>query len=958
MKYIDELPQIDPEYLDQPIESLQLSTRSYNCLRRAGIDTIRKLTDLSEERLSQFKTIGRKSAVEIIEKMNEYFYRYSELMSEKEDDKDSDQEENADEIKNPQQPENEHGIPDKECNTSHNEPDNRPFQIVFGFSVRTYNALTYEGITTVQDLLELSEHKLHTIRNLGAKSLNEIREGVLKYKAEHGMDLSDAESEYDDQAENDERSIDIFGFSTSTYNALRRAGIDTVRKLISLTFTEIIRIKNLGGKSVIEIIDAKKEYICPEKKPVKTEYSLDEIRALVMECFMEPFKGISFKEFREALPEEINDDKLKKAVGSLLAEKTIEYVDFRCYKIYPYFADYFEKYINTLDDRPREVMQRRFAGDTLESIGRDIGITRERIRQIESKTARKMKKAISSNKVVFYEDFYVPLFTKAYIPENFWQDELGLSEASLHYLRDTYKSGLLQPEEVLGDDSIPVSLRYRLRAFLDREKIRIDGRMFYPRRSELEEYAVRKYAKDDITFDEFTELYNNMLRKNGVPYNEKIYYSEEIKRTRANRFSDSDFCFWKQGERLRYYDIESRDYTALIEALHLESYNNTEVSTQKFIDSFPELMIEYDIRDRYELHNLLKKIAKSYHLDYVTFARQPVLRFGKFDREKVILELIKSFSPVTQTELVDYLVDEYGYDEGTAVGYLSRYSQYLHNGIYKIESSQMSEENMKQLDKLLTEDFYYINEIRDIYASQINNAGAFDVDPYVLKQIGFVVNKEYAVRNFPNAASYFRYMLTKDGLYDIEPYKNRFGSITMFNQIYSELLKNYQIFKYEKNQIITMKRLERLKVSVDDIKAYCDDVYDFLDNDVYFTIHSLHQDGFTHSLENLGLDDYFYASILCNDDRFRSQYVSGTLVLYSGNTEMYFTVSDFLVAQLSGYDKITPEELIEDLEDRFGIILHDRTKIIYSIRDTGLYYDTIMDKIYRNKEIYYSDFDE
>lgn len=958
MKFIDELPQIDPEYLDQPIEALQLSTRSYNCMRRAGIDTIRKLTELSEERLSQFKNIGRKSVVEIIEKMNEYFYRYSELMSDKEDDNKSDQEENTADIINAQQPENEHGILDKDCKTSQNEPDNRPFQIVFGFSVRTYNALTYEGITTVQDLLELSEHKLHTIRNLGAKSLNEIREGVKKYKAEHGMDLSASESEYDDQAENDERSIDIFNFSTRTYNALRRAGIDTVGKLIRLTYTEIIRIKNLGGKSVKEIMNVKKEYICPEKKPVKTDFSLDDIKSLVMECFNEPFKGISFKEFREALPEEINDNELKKAVGFLLAEKIIEYVDFRCYKTYPYFADYFEKYINTLDDRPREVMQRRFVGDTLESIGHDLGITRERIRQIELKMMHRMRKAIFANKVVFYEDFYVALYTKANIPESFWQDELGLSETALHYLHDTYKSGILNPEEVLGDDSIPVSLRYRLRAFLDREKIRIDGRLIYPRRSELESYAVKKYAHDEITFNEFCEFYNEMLRENDIPFDGKLYLTEETKRTRSSRLSDSMLCLWKQGERLRYYDIESRDYTALIEALHLESYNNTEVSTQKFIDSCPELMLGYDIRDRYELHNLLKKIAKSYHLDNVTFARQPVLRFGVFNRVRAIFELIKTFSPVTQAELVDYLVDEYGYDEGTALGYLSQYGRYLHNGIYQIESSLMSEKNMKLLDKLLTEDFYYINEIKDIYVSQINKADASDVDPYILKKMGFVVNKEYAVRNFPNAASYFRYILTKDGLYDIEPYKNRFGSITMFNQIYSELLKNYQIFKYEKNQIITMKRLEKLHVTVDDIKAYCDDVYDYLDNDVYFTIHSLHQDGFSHPLENLGLDDFFYASILCNDDRFLSQYVFGTLVLYSCNTKSSFTISDFLVAQLREYDKITPEELIEDLEDRFAIIVHDRTKIIYSISDTGLYYDTIMDKIYRNKEIYYSDFDE
>ena len=366
---------------------------------------------------------------------------------------------------------------------------------------------------------------------------------------------------------------------------------------MGLSVDDLYGIRNMGKTSVQEVVAAQKEYEPPawiEVRP-KTEYTIEEVRELVMGCFTVPFKGISFKEFREALPEVISDEEIKKAVGSLLADKMIEYVDFRCYKIYPAFDDYFERFTETLDDRPKEILQRRFAGDTLESIARDQGITRERVRQIESKHMRKLRGSISANSLVFYEDFYIPLFKKVYLPDEFWKDELGLSENALYYLRNTYDSDSLPAEDALADDTIPVSLRYRVKSFIDRGKLLIDGKLLYPRRPDLENYAVRKYAREEITFSEFAELYNGMLKENGIPFNEKLYYTEDVKRSRSNRFGDSKLCLWKQGERMRYYDIDSRDYTELIDTLHLEGFQNTEVSTQKFMDYYPELSGLYQL---------------------------------------------------------------------------------------------------------------------------------------------------------------------------------------------------------------------------------------------------------------------------------------------------------------------------------------------------------------------------
>lgn len=53
------------------IEELDLSVRSYNCLKRAGIQTVEELTQKSEEEMMHVKNLGKKSLKEVKDKMNE-----------------------------------------------------------------------------------------------------------------------------------------------------------------------------------------------------------------------------------------------------------------------------------------------------------------------------------------------------------------------------------------------------------------------------------------------------------------------------------------------------------------------------------------------------------------------------------------------------------------------------------------------------------------------------------------------------------------------------------------------------------------------------------------------------------------------------------------------------------------------------------------------------------------------
>lgn len=68
--------------LDVTIDELELSVRSYNCLKRAGINTVRDLTSKSEDDMMKVRNLGRKSLDEVIEKLSSMGLGLSENKSE------------------------------------------------------------------------------------------------------------------------------------------------------------------------------------------------------------------------------------------------------------------------------------------------------------------------------------------------------------------------------------------------------------------------------------------------------------------------------------------------------------------------------------------------------------------------------------------------------------------------------------------------------------------------------------------------------------------------------------------------------------------------------------------------------------------------------------------------------------------------------------------------------------
>lgn len=870
-------------------------------------------------------------------------------------------------------------------------------------STRSYNVLRRRGIKYLYEAMACYPQEISSLKNVGAKSADEIGRSIEKYISEHFKQitayLDGEEIGLDDHINNNtvpeagpfelsipqlimhpaykekarkylkENDIPVeqMGLSVRAVNAFMRANIFSFFDALSINPYNLSSIRNIGVKSINEI-KSRMEYYLSKLQPIVAAYccgdedamySDDYIEETVIACFKDMgFNGISYRQIRETFPEDIDEARIKKCIGRLIANKKLEYVDFRLYRVYPSLNAALEK--SNLYEEDKDIIYKRLSGMTLEAIAQEYDLTRERIRQKFEKKIRKLRAElqIKCGSPVFDEDYYAYLYSNYEGDRELWNDFLGVPPNTISYLYNTQVKGKKSIRGALSDPNIDLVLKLKIQNYLNRNKILLDGTLIERNQKDLEDFVLSKIATDELTFDEFKDKYNEFLKANNVD-DKSLYYTDDMSKYRSGRLSNSMFSLWKQGERLRYYDISAQDYTQLLEELNLESFKNTEISTLKLFNDHSEIMQKYDIRDHYELHNLLKKIVDKNNYNDIQINKQPMIRFGEFDREKAIFEIISAFSPITLENLTDYVYSEYGYDRATAQAtYFQPFRDLLHNGIYSVEFKQVPADRIEALKSYLPNEFYYISEIKEIYGKIFKDADTEEINHRSLKALGYKVFNNYVLKSYSHAAEYFRDELMKNDIFSLKDFNTAYGNLGSYQTALYDLRKNYDIMLFAKDQYINFRRLEKFGILKGDIKDYCQRVYDDAENDEYLTAHSLKAFGLESKLDSLGLDGIFYIGILEASDKFASTQIFGETLLYKGNADSKISKKSFILSQLSKYSDVDFEQFNDDCFDSFGIKVPGRYDVIEAISGTDFYYDEIMDKFYINKEVYYSEFDD
>ena len=909
-----------------------------------------------------------------------------------------------------------------------------------GFTNRTRNALMRGKIYTLAELMLLSEEDLLKINNMGIKSVKEVLEFQERFASENditeldevdqvfiteaiehplvincafpeymGKEIQNVSYRTQDGIYATDIDINELGFSVRTENGLIRANCQTINQLVHMTYEDLLAVKNLGSKSINEILD----YIKKNVEIVVVGDMLDETMEILYETIVsylpegnEKLNNQILKILKIILAKNANEIKMLQVgcdVKMLLSKKRfIELVwdDIQIHNVYSSYifsmisnlqnlnllsrASFYKDiglhdsvmkelleagkieehmgsyrvrlphivdWIAALDkENQRQAIIMRLNGKTLEECGQELGLTRERVRQIINKAIRR--------KPILREDDYKELFERYSLDRAAFGAIFQVNSQVYDYLNMVYKHGDEPIDNMVNEEFITKEVRMALEKYLNRDNILV-GEEYVPCKREL---LCRKLAEiicsdSDISFDEFYELYMAFLKRENLDKKENLLFPSS--RAFAARMEDSSYVLMKYGRKFRYYPIEQIDIESLIGALELEQYQNVEISTLKMLNDYPELMLEYDIRDEYELHNLLKKTAEKWNSDNkynVSINRMPLLVFGEADRKKQTEELLYQLAPISIEDFCEFYELEYGVLSRTVMANFTPYiSNYYHNGMYSVNQPLFDNDEKDYMEKILNGDFYFLEDVKEEYCSRFGIDNLDRVNPRTLKELGFKVYTNYVVSDkYSNAYEYFKYFILKEDTIDMKKQDRRLTYIQIVNSTLEELRSSYQLLEYGDMQFIKLSRLQSVypDISIEMINSYVDSAIKYSEEEKYFTIKRLKNRGFKHRLHEVGLDEWFNSGLIKNSRKVRFIKAGSSVIFYQGNRQI--TTTDFIHFVIKREKKIDIYEFVNLLKSEYGIIL-SKEKIVQFIKDTSMYYDSIMEKLYLTKEYYYEE---
>lgn len=976
--------------MDLPIEELELSVRSYNCLKRVGLLTIGDVLKLNREELFKIRNLGELSAREIIEKAKSVIDNYDsyELLS-------GEQEALAeDKLKKL------FVSPEKDENHAESEERQLIGATLVGFvaqeklrllksvpiealelSVRAYNSIKRANIKTVGELVSLTEEELMGIRNLGQLTREEIIDKAKSF-------ISDFENTYGLEIVGDSDdeepgkffykgeilyniSIAEMGLSVRAFNCLSRAGIITLDKLAEMSREDLLAIHNMGTGSVNEIMTVVSQLLEAESTRVATtedelyevkreyynsELFRNQIKRLILTCLNK--RGIEGASLYDLIDYAANMDDadfvesvFKAVLSEMVSDGTIEIYQDRYKRKYPSVLEAIED----LPEDQKNIIASRLSGKTLEEVAKQNGVTRERIRQIVSSRL----KSLHNKYTYFSEDKYKYIFENYFINKNDWIEWIKESEYIFGYLQTMYKRGNKPLKQALEDRNVDAPIRRNIQAKEDEKYIVVGNKRIPRERKEVEDYVIYLYFQDEGTVEEFYEKYEQFLKEHDVT-DANLLVTDEVRRTRENRISDSHKVLWKQNRRLRYYDIDGTDFDELFDTLCLEQYENTEISTLKFIRDFPDLMKEYDIRDEYELHNLLKKACDPSRYNAIDFGRMPGIKFGNSSRASIARDMLFRLAPVSQDDLADALSEEYGFlPQSIKANWLDGIDVYYLNGYYHVEdeiNNLVSDAQLNELKSIMTDSFYFFDEVAAMFSRVLGQA-VKEPSSIVLKRIGFKVFSGYVIKGEDTATDYFYNEMTREDIVDHSRYGTRIRQIMAYNIVMNALKEEYVIFEFEPFKFVNSRRLQSFGIEKADIIKYCNEVKQFVGENEYFTIPWLRKQGFVSKLDDLGFNDFFYEAILAMDPGIfsfiqRTGKRKGAALLRVGESQG--SKNDFLISLIEREGSIDREDLISLCKNNYGLYYSEHN-LFTAIEESDVYYDSIMEKFYANYSMYYDE---
>ena len=618
--------------------------------------------------------------------------------------------------------------------------------------------------------------------------------------------------------------------------------------------------------------------------------------------------------------------------------------------------------LSKLKDSEQNIIIKRFGlvnneKMTLAAIGEEYAVSRERIRQREKKIIKTLKNKLKTKfnfinesiERIFSKNIYQIVFKNNNKIEEYKEliEEILLDNSLFYIDFNTnliIKKGITI-EDILEDETTSIEIKKKIEKYIYKDYLLLKGIRVKNNKQDILIHFLKIYCRNEIKFQDFQNLYIDFLINNGLNDRDDLLYFDN---TLYNKLSTLDCILLSPGKIMRYYDVEKAK--ELINKINIPNYKNIEISSKKiYIDNLL-LMEEYDIKNEYELHNLLKKHLNNSYLD---FSRMPMINFGEPNREKQIKDLLYQLAPIKTKDFALAYEDEYGIDTKTFIANHSKYiNEYIQDGFYVVNNKELSNEHFVTLKKELTNDIYFKDELEKIYTSLFNNADVKDLNARNIKRLDYTMTSSCIYTDKYNSLwDCIENILLNSDIFNLRDY-SKFKTLQTFYQVLSKLKNNLNIIEFDTDRYIHIRKLENAGINKNDLIHYQNTTINYAE-DRYFTIYSLKNSGFKYDkLYNLGFEDYFYSSILINNPQIQFKKISNIYLMKKDKKP--FDLSDFLIYIMGKLRKIDIYDLCDYLNKEYGFSIN-RYKIITTIKDCSLYYNQITEKVYIDYDEFYNE---
>ncbi len=804
-------------------------------------------------------------------------------------------------------------------------------------SNRLRNSLLREGIMTLNDFINLDYSRLERIRNLGEKSLSEASFILLNIKNNPTDYIIEEETPIEDRIELSDDIIDKLysqikiedcDFSIRLQNVLQQYEILTLADFIRCPNDKIKNMKNLGKKSLDEALNYKKKIMLEN---VFDDDNSDFIFRIISS--LAGYKEITIIMLKNYLMANTNYpvEKLTEDISILRAENRIEYtmngIKIKKKKL--------KEVLDEFDLSTKMLLIERFNGKTLQELGETRSLTRERIRQ-------KLQKAINNLPSV-EEDKYKDRFEYYDFSEEEFTSIFNEEKYIYYYLKEKFKSGSNDVIVALKDDRFNENQKNKIREL--RKIVKLFGETIVLNKLNVINALIKEYAKKSIGIEKFTEIYNDFCDNN--PEYDLTHIDD---RSMEGLIARSGIAVFDLGRKFRYYNFADIIGDAELESLK-DIYYGTDTgyySTLVIYKNNIVTMSSLDIRNEYELHNISKQYFNN--RNGIVFDRMPNFSINGIQKDEFFREKIKELSPISVNDFAETMETEYGHKATTISGYiLSNFQDYIDNGILKNDITILPDYEIERIKLVLKEPIYSLDEVKNILLEN----GFENIDDVLTS--GNMYKAGYRIRS--------SYVMKKE-ITSIEDYLKKLASEQDFiandnflkNSTYyamkKRVEKSFDIFLISNDEYITIKKMNELGVTKEDVMNFCNQVRDRFINEDYFTLNNVRDLIEIVKLDDFGFDDIFLENIISNiDDLFCTKFSNNKIFSFLYPT---FDSKKFVVDTIAGRESIFVDDLQEEFVDKYGITV-TQERIKNAIIDTELYFSDELNKIYQNKEYYYEE---